>query len=83
MTTAYKVESEPTHNYRVIGLVCAAHFFSHFYLLILPALLPILTTVYGVGFTELGIAISVHSIATGALQAPVGFWSTVTVPGPF
>ena len=73
MTTAYKVESEPTHNYRVIGLVCAAHFFSHFYLLILPALLPILTTVYGVGFTELGIAISVHSIATGALQAPVGF----------
>jgi MFS family permease len=66
-------QTAPLHNYRVIGLICAAHFFSHFYLLILPALLPVLTTVYGVGFTELGIAISVHSIATGALQAPVGF----------
>ena len=30
---------------RLIGLVSVAHFFSHFYLLILPALLPILTTV--------------------------------------
>ena len=63
----------PAGGSRAIALVCAAHFFSHFYMLILPALLPVLTAVYDVGFTELGFAITAYSLATGALQAPVGF----------
>jgi len=42
-------------------------------MLILPALLPIMTQVYDVGFTELGFAITAYSFATGIVQAPVGF----------
>lgn len=58
---------------KAIGLICAGHFFSHFYMLLLPPLFPVLKEVYGVGFTELGIAITVFSTATALVQAPVGF----------
>lgn len=58
---------------RVIGLVSTAHFFSHFFMLLLPPLFPMLRDVYGVGFTELGFAITAYSLTTGLTQAPVGF----------
>lgn len=58
---------------RVIGLISTAHFFSHFFMLLLPPLFPLLRDVYGVGFTELGFAITVYSLTTGLTQAPVGF----------
>ncbi|MDX1514626.1 MAG: MFS transporter [Gammaproteobacteria bacterium] len=58
---------------RVIGLVSTAHFFSHFFMLLLPPLFPMLREVYGVGFTELGLAIAVYSTTTALTQAPVGF----------
>lgn len=58
---------------RVVGLVSAAHFFSHFYMLLLPPLFPLMRADFGVGFTELGIAITVYSLTTGLTQAPVGF----------
>ena len=63
----------PQREARVIGLVCAGHFFSHFYLLLVPPLFPILREVYGVGFTELGFAMACFSITTGLVQIPVGF----------
>ncbi|MCB1743737.1 MAG: MFS transporter [Gammaproteobacteria bacterium] len=58
---------------RVIGLVCTAHFMSHFYILLLPPLFPVLRDSYGVGFTELAFAVSAFSLTTGIAQAPVGF----------
>ena len=58
---------------RVVGLVSTAHFFSHFYMLLLPPLFPLMREDFGVGFTELGIAITVYSLTTGLTQAPVGF----------
>jgi MFS family permease len=63
----------PRRTARVIGLVSTAHFFSHFYMLLLPPLFPMLREVYGVGFTELGFAITAYSLTTGLTQAPVGF----------
>jgi MFS family permease len=63
----------PRRTARVIGLVSTAHFFSHFYMLLLPPLFPMLRDVYGVGFTELGFAITAYSLTTGLTQAPVGF----------
>ena len=54
-------------------LVSSAHFLSHFYLLLLPPLFPILVTVYGVGFTELGYALALFSLVSGLTQAPLGF----------
>lgn len=58
---------------RVIALVSAAHFFSHFYMLLLPPLFPLMREDFGVGFTELGVAITVYSATTAITQAPVGF----------
>lgn len=58
---------------KVIGLVSAGHFFSHFYMLLLPPLFPLLRDVYGVGYTELGFAIAVFSVTTALTQVPVGF----------
>ena len=58
---------------RAVAIVSSAHFMSHFYMLLLPPLFPLLREVYGVGYTELGFAISVFSIVTACTQAPVGF----------
>ena len=58
---------------KVVGLICTGHFFSHFYLLVIPPLFPILREIYGVGFTELGFATASFSIASGFTQIPVGF----------
>ena len=58
---------------RAVAVVSTAHFTSHFYLLLLPPLFPLLRDAYGVGYTELGFAISVFSIVTACAQAPVGF----------
>ncbi len=63
----------PPRETKVVGLVCTGHFFSHFFLLLVPPLFPVLREVYGVGFTELGFAAACFSIATGFTQIPVGF----------
>ncbi|MFO1350347.1 MAG: MFS transporter [Gammaproteobacteria bacterium] len=63
----------PNQDLKVIGLIGTGHFFSHVYMLLLPPLFPLLREVYGVGFTELGFALTVFSLATGLTQAPVGF----------
>jgi MFS transporter, FSR family, fosmidomycin resistance protein len=60
-------------NRKVIALVSTGHFLSHFYMLLLPPLFPVLRDVYGVGFTELGLALTAFSLTTGITQAPVGF----------
>ncbi len=58
---------------RVVGLIGGGHFFSHFYMLVLPPLFPLLRDVYGVGYTELGLAFTGFSVMTGLTQTPVGF----------
>ena len=49
---------------KIVGVVGAAHFYSHFYFLVLPLMFPILYDVYGIGYTELGIGYAVFSAAT-------------------
>ena len=58
---------------RAVAVVSTAHFASHFYMLLLPPLFPLLREVYGVGYTQLGFAISVFSIVTACTQVPVAF----------
>lgn len=57
---------------KVVGLVGAAHFTSHFYLLVLPPLFPILKQEFGVGYAALGLLVTISNIATGVAQIPVG-----------
>src|SRR5437764_6220027 len=58
---------------RIIPLVCAAHFVSHFYILVLPPLFPFVLEFYGVSYTKLGLALTVFNIATALCQTPAGF----------
>ena len=58
---------------KVVSLICAGHFFSHFHMLLVPPLIPVLREVYGVGFTEMGFAIACFSVASGFTQIPIGF----------
>ena len=54
----------PPRETKVVGLICAGHFFSHFHMLLVPSLFPVLREVYGVGFTELGFAVACFSVAS-------------------
>jgi MFS family permease len=58
---------------KVLGLIGAGHFMSHFYFLTLPPLFPYLTDAFGVGFAELGAMMTVLYGASAIVQAPVGF----------
>ena len=62
----------PSKSTKVLGLISVGHFFSHFYFMVLPPLFPLLRDVYGVGFTQLGIAIMVFSLANALTAAPIG-----------
>jgi len=58
---------------RLVGLVCAAHFVSHYHMLLLAPLFPVIRADLGVSYTELGIALTLFNIVGAALQTPAGF----------
>lgn len=58
---------------RVIGLVGLAHGTSHFYHLILAALIPWLKPAFGLSYTELGLLMTVFFVVSGIGQALAGF----------
>ena len=73
MTTIEAAARPARHDLKVISLVGTGHFFSHFYILLLPPLFPLLKDQFGVGYVELGFALAVLNGTTGLIQAPVGF----------
>ncbi len=58
---------------RVVGVVCAAHFVSHYYILLLAPLLPFVRADYGVTYTEIGLAFAAFNVVSAVLQTPAGF----------
>jgi MFS transporter, FSR family, fosmidomycin resistance protein len=73
MTTIETSAAPPRHDLKVISLIGAGHFVSHFYILLLPPLFPLLKTELGVGYVALGFALAVLNTVTALTQAPVGF----------
>ena len=65
------VKSAP--HIRIVGAVSAAHFVSHYYILLLAPLLPFVRAEYGVSYTEIGLALAAFNIVSAALQTPAGF----------
>jgi FSR family fosmidomycin resistance protein-like MFS transporter len=60
-------------EYQAIALVSSAHFVNHFQHLVLPPLFPLLKATFGIGFFELGLALTVQSVVGVAAQLPVGY----------
>jgi MFS family permease len=60
-------------DFRLIAGVSAAHFVSHYYILVLPPVFAFVRAEYGVSYTELGLAITVFMIVSALLQTPAGF----------
>jgi MFS family permease len=58
---------------RVVGAVCAAHFMSHFYIILLAPLMPFVRDEYQVTYTQIGLAFAVFNIVTAVFQTPAGF----------
>lgn len=58
---------------RVITLVSAAHFVSHYYILVLPPLFLLVRAEFGVSYVELGMALTAFNVISAAMQTPAGF----------
>src|SRR5262249_151851 len=58
---------------QTLTVVSAAHLITHFYIVPLPVLLPVLKEQMGVSFFELGLALTTFNVVTGLTQAPMGF----------
>lgn len=58
---------------RVVGAVSAAHFMSHYYIILLAPLMPFVRDEYQVTYTEIGLAFAVFNIVTAVFQTPAGF----------
>jgi MFS transporter, FSR family, fosmidomycin resistance protein len=72
---ATDVRSRPLRSdeARIIGLVGATHFVSHYYILLLPPLFVFIRADYGVSYTELGLAIAAFNVVSAVFQTPAGF----------
>jgi MFS family permease len=57
----------------LLVVVSAAHLVSHFYILVLPVLIPLLKDSLRVGFFEIGLALTTFNVVSGLTQAPMGF----------
>src|SRR5262244_4643326 len=62
-----------TSYVRLVGVVSAAHFVSHYYIILLAPLLPFVRADYGVSYTEIGLAFAAFNIVSAVLQTPAGF----------
>ncbi|HEY2211432.1 MAG TPA: MFS transporter [Bradyrhizobium sp.] len=58
---------------RTLVSISTAHWVSHFHLLVLPMLFPFLKEQLGVGYIELGFALTVFAVISGLTQAPMGY----------
>lgn len=66
-------QSKADSALRTLTGISIAHWVSHFHLLVLPMLFPFLKSQLGVGYVELGFALTVSAVVSGLTQAPTGY----------
>src|SRR5262245_33985272 len=64
--------SIPSQDSKVIALVSATHFISHYYILILPPLFLEVRAEFNVTYVELGLTLTVFNFISAAMQTPAG-----------
>ena len=67
------VSAERKRYAAIMGMIGSGHALSHFYLLALPPLFPLLKAEFGVGYAALGLLVTLFNVATGLVQVPAGF----------
>lgn len=73
MAMAAAAGSIPRREVHVIGLISSAHFLSHFYVISLAPLYPLIRPEIGASWSGIGMAITAFAVGTGVLQPPMGF----------
>ncbi len=73
MTQAISVNARRFGEMRVVAPICAAHFLSHYYMIMLAPVFAIVRADYGVSYTDLALALTAFNMVSAALQTPAGF----------
>lgn len=73
----------PARDALIIALIGAAHFISHFTILAIPPLFPMMREELGVSYAALGGAVAVLSAVTALGQTPIGVWIDRTGAAPW
>ena len=73
MTQTISVPAQRAGEMRVVVPICAAHFLSHYYMIILAPLFAFVRADYGVSYTDLGLALTAFNLVSAVLQTPTGF----------
>ena len=60
-------------NARVLAVIGSGHALSHFYLIALPPLFPLIKAEFDVSYAQLGLLLTLLNLATAAAQVPAGF----------
>src|ERR1700680_328214 len=66
-------QAKTDEQLRTLAAISTAHWVSHFHLFVLPMLFPFLKEQLGVGYIELGFALTVFAVTSGLTQAPIGY----------
>jgi MFS family permease len=66
-------QTKAVASLRTLFGISAAHWVSHFHILTLPMLFPFLKAQLGVGYIELGFALTVFAVVSALTQAPLGY----------
>lgn len=64
--------SLPRREVQVIGLITCAHFLSHFYMVALAPLYPLIQPEIGASWSGISMGVVAFAAATGTLQTPMG-----------
>ena len=71
MTQVVSIPARRFSDWRVVGPVCAAHFLSHYYMILLAPLFAFVRADYGVSYTDLGLALTGFNVASALLQTVI------------
>jgi MFS family permease len=71
--TDAKAEAKTDSSLRTLIAISTAHWVSHFHMFVVPMLFPFLKEQLGVGYIDLGLALTVFAVVSGLTQAPMGY----------